>query len=87
MIKILGIFILLLQGCSVITYEHRFADGQYYKVNGYAFGTTKSIEDFKLTSTPDSKSVAIGKYGEDQTQAIKAAVEGAIQGMAAAATK
>ena len=79
---------LYLPGCSIITYEHKLADGQTYKIYGAALGTTRSIEDFKLTAGSDNaKSVSIGKYGEDQTQAIAAAVEGAIKGVGLAMGK
>lgn len=79
MIKRLAVlpFLALLGGCSVITYTHTYPDGQQYKISGFAFGTTKSIEDFHLTS--GDKSVIIGKYGEDQAKAVGAAVEAAVK--------
>ncbi len=81
---IAAILPLILPGCSLISYQHTYPDGQSYRVYGIAFGTTKSIEDFELQAGTD-KRLTIGKYGADQTQAIQAAVEGAVKAAIASA--
>jgi hypothetical protein len=77
--KALLVCILLsIEGCAILTYDHVLADGQHYHIWGAALGTTKSIEDFKLTS--GDKSMSIGKFNEDQTKGVEAIVAGAIKG-------
>ncbi len=77
--------ILILQGCSIVSYKHVYPNGHAYEIWACALGTTKSLEDFKLKASPEGEKILeIGKYDSDQTEAIKKAVEGAVAAAIAA---
>jgi hypothetical protein len=71
-------------GCSMIAYSHTEAGGEAYKITAISLGSTKSLEDLRLSSTPTSKSLTLGKLNEDQAQTLSAIMEAAIKAAVAA---
>lgn len=72
------LLILFLSSCSSISYSDKH--GQWSR---YAFGTNVQLQRVIVTVGPDgSRSIRADGVSSDQTEAIKAAVEGAVEGMA-----
>jgi hypothetical protein len=74
-----------LSGCAKLDYIHQTPAGDRYEIRGYSFGSTSTVDSFSLHSGEDGKDVRIGGLSRNQTDVVRAIVEGAVAGLGKAA--